>query len=63
MIYQISKVKTQTKPLPQINKGLIQARHIQIKVKERAAQLPMVGYILSPMTGQPYLVPVTRWIE
>jgi hypothetical protein len=65
MIYQISDVKTKTEPLPQINKGLIQARHIQAKLKERIADglLPSEGHLWSPMTPGPYLVPITRWIE
>jgi hypothetical protein len=65
MIYQISDVKTKTEPLPKINRGLIQARHIQAQLKERNANrtLPDIGYILSPMTAGPYVVPVTRWIE
>jgi len=65
MIYQISEVKTKTEPLPKINKGLIQARHIQAKLKEQVADglLPTEGVLWSPMTAGPYLVPVTRWIE
>jgi hypothetical protein len=65
MIYQISDVKTKTEPLRKINKGLIQARHIQAQLKERNVNrtLPDIGYILSPMTAGPYVVPVTRWIE
>ena len=65
MIRQISDIKTKTEPLPQINKGLIQARHIQANVKERIVEgvLPNEGYLWNPMTSGPYLVPVTRWIE
>ncbi len=37
MIYQISDIKTRTAPLSQINKGLIQARHIQARLKESIA--------------------------
>ena len=65
MIYQVSDVKTKTEPLPKINRGLIQARHIQAQLKERSttAKLPDHGMLWSPMTAGPYLVPVTRWIE
>ncbi len=65
MINQIAHVQTKTTPLPQINRGLIQARHIQAHVKEQAATgaLPNVGELWSPMTSGPYIVPVTRWIE
>jgi hypothetical protein len=65
MIHQISNVKTKTAPLPKINRGLIQARHIQAHLKERIADgvLPNHGYILNPMGAAPYLVRVTRWIE
>ena len=65
MIYQISDIKTETKPLPKINKGLIQARHIQAHVKELAADglAPTEGYLWSPTISGPFLVPITRWIE
>ncbi len=65
MIYQISTVKTKTEPLPPVNKGLIQARHIQAKLKERVADglLPTEGYLWSAATSGPFLVPITRWIE
>ena len=65
MIHQISPVQTKTEPLPKINKGLIQARHIQAQLKERIASgtLPDKGQIWSPFTAGPYLVPVSRWIE
>jgi hypothetical protein len=51
--------------LPKINRGLIQARHIQAHLKERVTDglLPNHGYILNPMSAAPYLVRVTRWIE
>jgi hypothetical protein len=65
MIHQISPVQTKTELLPKINKGLIQARHIQAQLKERSTHgtLPDKGLLWSPMTAGPYLVPVTRWIE
>jgi len=60
-----SSVKTQTGSLPVINKGLLQARHIQAHLKERAADahLPNQGQFWSPMTSGPYIVPVIRWFD
>jgi hypothetical protein len=65
MIYQINPVKTKTETLPTINKSLLQARHIQAHVKEQThtQSLPNFGYLFSPDTAGPVLVPVTRWIE
>ncbi len=65
MINQIAHVQTKTAPLPGINRGLIQARHIQANVKEQAATgaLPRIGELWSPLTAGPFIVPVTRWIE
>lgn len=65
MIYQIAHVKTKTEPLPTINKGLIQARHIQSHLKERIADglLPEWRRSWSPLTARPQIVPVSRWIE
>jgi len=65
MIYQISDVKTKTEPLPKINRGLIQARHIQAELKKRIIKgtLPDRVLIWSPLTAGPCLVPVSRWIE
>jgi len=65
MINQIHPVQTKTEQLPSLNKGLIQARHIQSQLKDRfgGASRPSYGEIWSPMIAGPYLVPVTRWIE
>jgi len=65
MIYQISKIKTKTEPLPNINRDLLKARHIQARVKEKATDpsAPQEGYLWSPINAGPYLVPITRWIE
>ena len=65
MIHQISPVQTKTEALSKINKGLIQARHIQAHVKEMAADglAPTEGYLWSPINAGPYLVRITRWIE
>ncbi len=65
MICQIANVKTKTQPLSAINRDLLKARHIQSHVKELATQgaPPTEGYLWSPLTAGPYLVPITRWIE
>ncbi|MCE0485012.1 MAG: hypothetical protein LV479_12345 [Methylacidiphilales bacterium] len=65
MIHQIASVKTKTEPLPQINRGLMQVRRMQSRIKEKIADglFPSEGILWSPMTSGPYIVPVTRWIE
>jgi hypothetical protein len=58
-------IPTPSGPLPTINKGLLQARHIQAKLKEHVADpsLPRSGEFWSPMTSGPYMVPVIRWFD
>jgi hypothetical protein len=65
MIHQIANVKTKTEPLPKINRDLLKTRRIQAHVREMAADglAPTEGYLWSPMTAGPFLVPITRWIE
>lgn len=65
MIQQIASIKTKTDTLPTINRDLLKTRRIQAHVKEMAADglSPTEGYLWSPMTAGPYLVPITRWIE
>ena len=63
MIYQVAPIKDKTTPLPKLNKGLLQARHIQARLKQGASELPTHVELWSPLTAGPYLVPVTRWIE
>jgi len=65
MIYQINPIQTKTEALPTINNDLLQARQIQAQIKERKARdtRPHSGYLWSPFTAGPVLVPVTRWIE
>jgi hypothetical protein len=66
MINQIAPVAAKTAALPQLNKGLMQARHIQAQVKQGlTGRLPTQVHLWSPITAGPYLVPVTvtRWIE
>jgi hypothetical protein len=65
MINQIAPVPPKTSPLPGINRGLIQARHIQADLKNRIGDdaKPEKGILWSPVTAGPYLVPILRWIE
>jgi hypothetical protein len=65
MIHQISPVQTKTEALSKINKGLIQARHIQAQLKERVTQglVPDGGLFWSPIAVAPYFVSVSRRIE
>ena len=63
MIYQIEPVKSKTTPLPAINKGLIQVRHIQAKLHGRAPAPVGDGLFWNPHTYGPYLVPVSRRVE
>jgi hypothetical protein len=65
MIRQIESIKTKTEPLPKINRGLIQVRHIQAKLNGRILDAAPIGDGLfwNPLTYGPYLTPVTRRIE
>ena len=65
MIYQLTNIKTKTEPLPTNNRDLLKARRIQAHMKEKAGDglAPTQGYLWSPMTAGPYLVPITRWVE
>jgi hypothetical protein len=64
MINQIAPIPQQTTSISGINKGLVQARHIQAKLKQQAsddAKLDAATF-WTPM-ALPYLVPIIRWIE
>jgi hypothetical protein len=62
MIQQIAPLPTKTSFIG-VNKGLLQARHIQAKLREEAEdEKPQIGILWTP-TALPYLVPITRWIE
>jgi hypothetical protein len=64
MIYQISPVKDRTVLLPKLSKGLIQARHIQARLKKETEEpLPPQVEIWSPFISGPFVVPVLHWIE
>ena len=60
MIYQISPVQTKTQSLSNFNKGLIQARHIQARLKEIAhhAASPEIGF-----RQVSSLVPSNLWFD
>jgi hypothetical protein len=64
MINQIAPVPTKTESLAKINKGLIQARHIQAQLKERIAEglLSDGGPFWNEIVAAPYFVPVSRRI-
>jgi len=64
MINQISPIQQKTTSLGGINKDLLQARHIQAKLKQQVGDdvLPDRAILWSP-TALPYLVPIIRWIE
>lgn len=64
MINQIAPVPQKTGPLTAINKGLVQARHIQAKLKQQVEDEDKPDRVIfwSP-TALPYLVPIIRWIE
>ncbi len=57
--------KTESGPLPSINKSLLQARHLQVQLRERKSDssLPREGELWSPATSGPFLVPVIRWFD
>lgn len=63
MINQISPIAQKTTSLSGINKGLIQARHIQAKLKQESAATKPDRAILWSPDSMPYLVPIIRWIE
>ena len=60
MIHQPESAKNRTVALPNINKGLLQARHIQAKLNGRGFA-GEGGW--GPMTFGPYLVPLSRRAE
>ena len=62
----IADVKTKRKPSPNIPEGLMQARRIQIHIKEQiaAGQMPKTSRpSWVEITPGPVLAPVIRWIE
>jgi hypothetical protein len=61
MITQTQPIKSET--FPKINRGLIQARHIQARLHGRVSQPAPDGISWSPVISGPFLVPVTRWHE
>jgi hypothetical protein len=60
MIHHAESAKSRTVALPNVNKGLLQARHIQAKLNGRTS--PSEG-AWGPMAFGPYLVPLTRRVE
>src|SRR5271170_8078716 len=65
VIHQISEIKTKTGALPQIDRGLIRARHIQshLKVRFASERVPSHIELCNPSIEGACLVRVSRWIE
>jgi len=61
MINQISPIQTKTSDLTHLNKGLIQARHIQARLKE-SAQHAHTGFRHAATAGQS-LLPANSWFD
>ena len=61
MINQISPIQTKTSALTPLNKGLIQARHIQARLKE-SAQQTHTGF-RHAVTADFSLLPVNSWFD
>jgi hypothetical protein len=62
MICQVQSVKTKTAALPEVDKGLLQARQIQARLKPRITATH-TRPVWSPITPGPFMVPVSRWVE
>jgi hypothetical protein len=60
MIHPTEFARSRTVALPNVNKGLLQARHLQAKLSGRASALEGAW---GQMTFGPYLVPLSRRIE
>jgi hypothetical protein len=61
MIYQISSVQAKTQALAHLNKGLIQARHIQARLKESAHTVRSTDE--SSSRNFTTLLPVNSWFD
>ena len=60
MIFQISPVQNKTQALSHLNKGLIQARHIQARLKEAAYQAPVMESSRNSVSS---LLPANSWFD
>jgi hypothetical protein len=60
MVHSPEFTKTRTAALPNVSKGLAQARQIQAKINGRTSTL---GSTWAPPVFGPYLVPLTRRVE
>ncbi len=63
MIYQISPVKTQTQPLTSLNRGLIQARHIQSRLKENRMALLSGASSFTKPTANAFSATEPLWFD
>ncbi len=59
MIFQSSPVQTKTQALAQYNKGLIQARHIQARLKEAVQN----GSYRSSTVANAFLASLNSWFD
>lgn len=64
MINQVSPIP-QVNTSNQLNKDFAKARLIQAKLNGRVIDAAEIdyGYLWSPLTAGPYLVPVLKWID
>ncbi len=67
MVTQLTRPKTKSKTVRVLRRHLLKRRvksaNAPVKKSTLPANLPTEGWLLSPMTAGPYLVPITRWIE
>jgi hypothetical protein len=61
MIYQISHIQNKTQDLSHLNKGLLQARHIQARLKESAHHAQ--SSLRHAATADFSLLPVNSWFD
>ncbi len=64
MIHQITPVKIHAQSLTGFNKGLVQARQIQSRLKESRSLLSSeVSSFANPMNAGPFQVPTNLWFD
>jgi hypothetical protein len=67
MVTQLTRPKAKSKTVRALGRRLLKRRSkavaAPVKKSTLPADLPTEGWLLSPMTAGPYLVPITRWIE
>lgn len=65
MIHQIAPIPQVKSPVTPINKDFAKARLIQARINGRVIDAAEIdhGYLWSPLTSGPYLVPVLHWLD